>query len=164
MTNINNVNESTQVFGATDTKNSVGIKPVDGNKPADGIKTDAFENALSKALDNSEAPDMKPSTNSALGEIASTGLKFINPSEVVSGKTNELLKMLESYSSKLEDPNISLKNIAPELEKILNNATNLQKETGALEKSDEGLKEIATQTIVTAQTEYLKFQRGDYLS
>ncbi len=158
MTNINNIDESTQVFGATNTKNSVG------NEPSNGDKTDAFKNALSKALDNSEATDMKSSSNSALGEIASTGLNIINPSEVVSGKTNELLKMLESYSSKLEDPNISLRNIAPELEKILNNATTLQKETGALGKSDEGLKEIATQTIVTAQTEYLKFQRGDYLS
>ncbi len=107
---------------------------------------------------------MKPLTNSALGEIASTGLNFVNPTEVVSGKTNELLQMLESYSSKLEDPNMSLRNIAPELENILSNATNLQKEAGALGKSDEGLKEIATQTIVTAQTEYLKFQRGDYLS
>ncbi len=158
MTDINNINDPTQVLGATNAKNASGNKPVPGNT------TDAFENALSKALDNSEAPDMKPSTNSALGEIASTGLNFKNPSKVVSGKTKELLQMLESYSSKLEDPNVSLKSIAPELEKILNNATNLQKEAGALEKSDEGLKEIATQTIVTAQTEYLKFQRGDYLS
>ncbi len=153
-----NINESTQVFGSTSAKNSTGNKPLAGNK------TDAFENALSKALDNSEATDMKPSSNGALGEIASAGLNIINPSEVVSGKTSELLKMLESYSSKLDDPNISLKNIAPELERILNNATTLQKEAGALGKSDEGLKEIVTQTIVTAQTEYLKFQRGDYLS
>jgi hypothetical protein len=158
MTNTPNINETTQVFGATNTKNPVG------NEPSNGDKTNAFENALSKALNNSEASDMKPSANSALSEIASTGLNFINPSEVVSGKTNELLQMLESYSYKLEDPNISLKNIAPELEKILNNATNLQKEADALGKSEEDLKEIATQTIVTAQTEYLKFQRGDYLS
>ena len=33
-----------------------------------------------------------------------------------------------------------------------------------LTEADAHLKKIATQTIVTAQTEYLKFQRGDYLS
>jgi len=158
MTNINNINESAQSFGAANTKASSGNRPLGGNK------TDAFENALTKALDKPEVPDMNPSSTSVLGEIAPTSLKFVNPSEIVSGKTNELLKMLDSYSSRLENPNVSLKNIAPELEKILNNATTLQKEAGALGKSDEGLKEIATQTIVTAQTEYLKFQRGDYLS
>ena len=72
--------------------------------------------------------------------------------------------MLDAYSSKLIDPNIPLKNIAPVVEEINNNADSLLKETQNLTDSDINLKQIATQTIVTAQTEYLKFQRGDYIS
>jgi CRISPR/Cas system CMR-associated protein Cmr5 small subunit len=72
--------------------------------------------------------------------------------------------MLDSYSSKLDDRNVSLKNIAPVLEKIKDHAGNLLKETERLTDADANLKKIATRTIITAQTEYLKFQRGDYLS
>ncbi len=72
--------------------------------------------------------------------------------------------MLDSYSLKLENPNISLKNIAKVLEEIKENAGSLLKETERLTTADTNLKNIATQTIVTAQTEYIKFQRGDYLS
>ncbi|MCK5695436.1 MAG: hypothetical protein KAH62_02345 [Desulfobacula sp.] len=72
--------------------------------------------------------------------------------------------MLDSYSLKLEDPNVSLKNIATVLEEINETAGKLIKETERLTDADANLKNIATRTIVTAQTEYVKFQKGDYLS
>jgi hypothetical protein len=123
-------------------------------------KTDAFENALSSALDETEAP-MKVAPTNALREIASKNLNILNPSDIVSGKTDKLLGMLDAYSSKLENPNVSLKNIAPVLEEIKSNAGSLLKETMNL-TADEELKKIATQAIVAAQSEYVKFQRGDY--
>ena len=85
-------------------------------------------------------------------------------SDIVSGQTDKLLGMLDSYSSQLVDPDISLKSIAPIVEEINHNAGNLLKETKNLTDSDISLKEIANQTVIAAQTEYFKFQRGDYLS
>ncbi len=152
MTDINQIHESSQSLAASNTK-------VPKNKRAD-----AFESALSKALDKTEAPEMEVMPTNALREIASIDLNIMNSSDIVSGKTDKLLKLLDTYSLKLENPNISLKNIAKILEEIKENAGNLLKETERLTAADTNLKNIATQTIVTAQTEYIKFQRGDYLS
>jgi hypothetical protein len=152
MTDINQIDTFAQSLAASNTKASKSKG------------TDAFETALSKALDKTEAPEMEVMPTNALGEIASVNLNIIHSSDIVSGKTDKLLKMLDSYTSKLEDPNISLKSIAPVLEKINDTAGNLLKETERLTDEDANLKNIATQTIVTAQTEYVKFQRGDYLS
>ena len=152
MTDINPINKPTQSRVASNTKVSKSKK------------TDAFENVLSKALDKTEAPEMEQTPTNALREISSIGLNIINSSDIVSGRTDKLLQMLDAYSSQLEDPTVSLKNIAPVLEEIKKNAGSLLKETQSLTDADANLKKIATQAIVFAQTEYVKFQRGDYLS
>jgi len=152
MTDINQINELSQSLVASNIKTyrSRG--------------TDTFETEFSKALDKTEAPQMETMPTNALGEIASLNPSIINPSDLVSGKTDELLEMLDSYSLKLENPDITLKSIAGDLEGIKDTAGSLLKDTERLADTDANLKSIATHTIVTAQTEYLKFQRGDYLS
>ncbi len=152
MTDINQINESTQSFSASNTQISKGDKK------------DTFENALSKAFDKTEASGVKTTSANALKEIASKDLNINHLSDIVTGKTGRLLDMLDVYSSKLQDPDVSLKTIAPVLEEIKQSAGNLLKDAQTLTSDDEALKNIATQTIVTAQTEYMKFQRGDYLS
>ncbi|MCP4669931.1 MAG: hypothetical protein GY857_01375 [Desulfobacula sp.] len=125
-------------------------------------QTKAFENALDKALHKTNTESWNMQSANALHEIVSKDLNIIKSSDIVSGQTDQLLAMLDAYSNKLVDPNVSLKSIAPVLEEINNNADNLLKETQNLTDSDMNLRQIATHTIVTAQTEYLKFQRGDY--
>lgn len=152
MTKINQLNDTAQSIS---TPNSSATKPG---------QTDAFKNALAQAIDSKGADTKKTNSTSGLGEIAPVELNISDQSDIVSGKTGKLLDMLEKYVSKLEDPNIPLKSMAPVLEKIKQDAGSLEKETLNLNDSDKSLKEIATTTIATAQTEYLKFQRGDYLS
>jgi len=105
---------------------------------------------------------MEHMSTNGLEEITSKNIDIVNLSDIISGQTDKLLGMLDLYSSKLVDPDISLKSIAPVLEEINNNAGSLLEETQNLTNVDTDLRKIATQTIVTAQTEYLKFQRGDY--
>ena len=152
MTHVNKTNESDHSFAALNAK-------VSKNKASD-----AFENAFSKALDKTEPPETAQTATTGLREIASKDLKFLNSSDIVLDRTETLLEMLDSYSAKLEDPNISLKHIAPVLEEINNSAGSLLKSAQLLTGDTEELKTIANRTIATAQTEYLKFQRGDYLS
>jgi hypothetical protein len=154
MADINPVNESAKAFQVANIKNQ------------DNAKTDdAFDKLFSKALDKTEASEMESSSTGLLQEIAAPeNLKFISSSDIVSRKTGDLLDMLDSYSASLKNPDVSLKSIAPVLEKINKSAGSLLEEAGQLPEADSGLKKIATQTIVTAQTEYAKFQRGDYLS
>ncbi len=151
MTKINPINETTPVFG------------ISTAKPLKTREGDSFGIALGKALDKTQESEIEDTAAKALMEIGSKELNIINKSDIVSGKTDKLLAMLDSYTSKLIDPAVSLKSIAPVLEEINNNAGSLLKESQFLTDTDAALKKIATQTAVTAQTEYLKFQRGDYL-
>lgn len=127
-------------------------------------KTDEFKNALAKAISTKESDTTQSSPANGLKEIASVDFQITDQSDIVSGKTDRLLDMLDSYVEQLEDPSIPLKNIAPVLEQIKDDAGRLQKDALNLKDSDNSLKEIATQTVTAAQTEYLKFQRGDYVS
>ncbi len=151
MTNINPINDTPPAFGAPT------ARPLKTGEP------DSFGIALGKALDKKLEPEIEGTKSQSLMEIGSKALNIISTSDIVSGKTDKLLEMLDSYSSKLVDPAVSLKSIAPVLEEINDKAAGLLKETQFLTDADTALKKIATQTIVTAQTEYLKFQRGDYL-
>jgi len=164
MVNINQINELAQSLGG-DTASTSKTKITGG-----------FENALTQALgqaaqtgqttqtDETESSGMETTKAAALGEISSIGLRIQDQSSIVSGKTDMLLGLLETYSNKLENPGISLKSIAPILEQINQKADSLLKESVSLGSGDQELKNIATQTVVAAQTEYLRFQRGDYVS
>ena len=151
MTNINPIHDTPPVFGASNAK---ALKTGE---------TDPFGVALNKALDKPQETETDRTRANTLMEIASKELNIADTSDIVSGKTNALLEMLDAYVSKLNDPGVPLKNIAPVLEEINTEAGGLLKETQLLADADAALKKIATQTIVAAQTEYLKFQRGDYL-
>jgi hypothetical protein len=161
MVNINQINELTQALGGT----NVSTPKTE--------KTGIFDNALTQALGQAgqteptketEPPGMGITMATALGEIPSNGIEIEDQSSIVSGKTDMLLGLLDDYSSKLENPGVSLKSIAPVLEKINQNADSLLKESISLGSANQELKDIATQTVIAARTEYVRFQRGDYLS
>ncbi len=157
MVNINHINELTQ---------SMGVPAVGTPKTE---KAGGFETVLTQALgqagqtDETEPPGMETTAATALGEIPSTGLYLKDQSDIVSGKTDALLGLLDAYSNKLENPDVTLKSIAPILEQINQKADSLLKESISLGAGNT-LKDIATQAVIAAQTEYVRFQRGDYVS
>lgn len=161
MVNINHINELTQSMGAP----AVGTPKTE--------KAGGFETVLTQALgqadqagqtDETEPPGMETTAATALGEIPSTGLYLKDQSAIVSGKTDALLGLLDAYSNKLENPEVTLKSIAPILEQINQKADSLLKESLSLGAGNTNLKDIATQAVIAAQTEYVRFQRGDYVS
>lgn len=120
-----------------------------------------FQQILEKALDTTGAPAMETGPTSSLQEISSTRFNLESPSPDIQGMTEELLDMLDLYSNGLQDTGTSLKSLAPILEKINANAGKIIEE--AENSPDAGLKEIALESALMANSEYLKFQRGDYL-
>lgn len=152
MVNINQVNELAQSVG--------GHAQV---KQKSGESADTFGSVLSSALEKTEAAEEDTQTI-GLEEINSPGFELEPFASVVTGKTDKLLGMLETYAGQLENPDVSLRNIEPVLKDINTEAEALLEDTRFLGEEDSGLKDIATQTVVTARTEYFKFQRGDYLT
>lgn len=151
MTNINNIQSITQIIDSQSTKVSKTSGQAQG-----------FESLLNSALEKTQESE-KGIQTSELGEISAPGFDIQTVSSIVTDKTDKLLTSLERYASKLDDTNISLKDIEPVLEELNADAASLLEETLSLGKDDQNLIDIATSTAVTAKTEYLKFQRGDYL-
>ena len=123
-----------------------------------------FREALDKALENGKketAPIRQKSANT-LGEIQPSTLNQIeNTTEGIFNKTNFLIDKLENYSKELENPDKSLKDIEPLIASIKNDAEQLILK--ATDSNDEKLNKIATETAIKANTEYIKFNRGDYI-
>lgn len=151
MTNINNIQSITQIIDSQTTKESKSSGQAQG-----------FESLLNSALEKTQESE-KGTQTSALGEISAMNFDIQTVSSIVTDKTDKLLTNLESYASKLDDTNVSLKDIEPVLEELNADAASLLEETLSLGEDDQNLIDIATSTAVTAKTEYLKFQRGDYL-
>ncbi|HKL81319.1 MAG TPA: hypothetical protein VJ879_02295 [Desulfobacter sp.] len=151
MTNINNIQSITQIIDSQTTKESKSSGQAQG-----------FESLLNSALEKTQESE-KGTQTSELGEISAMDFDIQTVSSIVTDKTDKLLTNLESYASKLDDTNVSLKDIEPVLEELNADAASLLEETLSLGEDDQNLIDIATSTAVTAKTEYLKFQRGDYL-
>lgn len=130
-------------------------------KPAAADKS--FQQAFNRAIDNMEPSDMKTSSSGALTELPPGNLRPQIGASPLSEKADQVLQSLDRYSEKLSDATVSLKNLEPDLQKLQEDAGKLLKEAETSPYSDSKLKEIAKEFAVTANTEYVKFQRGDYL-
>lgn len=152
MANVNQINETAKPLTGP-VKNTA--KTAQGDRAFNALLNTAMEKA-----DDSEGTAQV----AGLQELDAPGFNLKTPSDIVTGKTDQLLERLDSYAAQLGDPDISLKSIAPVLEQMNAEAKSLIEETRYLAAQDDGLKNIATQTAAVAQTEYIRFQRGDYLS
>ncbi|NWH05762.1 hypothetical protein [Desulfobacter latus] len=151
MTNINNIQSISQILDSQSTKKSKSSGPAQG-----------FESLLNSVLEKTQESEQGIQATE-LGEIPAMDFDIQTVSSIVTDKTDKLLTSLESYAYKLDDGNITLKEIEPMLEELNADAASLLEETLSLGEDDQSLIDIARSTAVTAKTEYLKFQRGDYL-
>nr|WP_320191096.1 hypothetical protein [uncultured Desulfobacter sp.] len=149
MTNINNIQNITQTLDSQTQK-------------ASKSSGQGFEAVLNSAQEKIQASEGETEINE-LGEISAMGFDIQTVSDIVADKTDKLLSDIESYASQLDDTNVSLKDIKSVLEGLNEDAASLLEETLSLGEDDQELIDIATSTAITAKTEYLKFQRGDYL-
>ncbi len=143
---------------------SVSKSANSGNKPV-SVTGENFQQALSQVFETREGSPMSmTAAPEALEEIAPMHMPVIQePSQVVNGKTNDLLDLLDNYAEQLKDTNISLKALSPVLEKINHSADGLLSAARTLGNEDSQLQQIANQTALTARNAYIQFQRGDLL-
>lgn len=149
MTHIHNIQNIGQILDSPSTKIS--------HSTGQG-----FESLLDSALEKTQKSTEESQIN-GLGEIPGLDFDIQTVSSIVTEKTDKLLTSLESYASQLDDTSVTLKEIEPVLKRLNEDAASLLEETLSLGKDDQALIDIATSTAVAAKTEYLKFQRGDYL-
>ena len=156
--------------------NPVHNYPVDFNqnqKIQKSADADIFKHALDKAVtdktvDQGAAPDETHGASSTgeLSEISS--VQNIIPgesSDTIQIKTYELIEKLSKYAANIGNREVSLKEIEPLLDEIKSDAEELLQESeyAAKYSTDSSLIDIARHSAITANAEYIKFQRGDYL-
>ena len=153
MGNINQINNDIPQF-------------INKNKNPDAANHDGntFKQTFGQVLENMESSKMEIAQSEGLKEIPAQSFQLTDPSVTISDKTEKLLEMLELYSAKLEDGTISLKDVDPLLSQIQIEAESLLQKVESSPNADESIKNIAKEFAVFANTEQIKFQRGDYLS
>ncbi|MBU0991142.1 MAG: hypothetical protein KJ737_01505 [Proteobacteria bacterium] len=126
--------------------------------------TQEFQKALDAALEGKKSSDSIQGPANSLGEIAPTTLHAIEPStESIFDRTNFLLDKLDIYTKDLENPEKTLKDIEPLIVSIQEEALKLLETTNETGSKDQKLKDIVNQTAIKANTEFIKFTRGDYI-
>ncbi len=153
MGNINQVNNDTSQL-------------INKNKKPDATDSSdhTFKQTFGKVLENMETSKTANVEPTGLEEIPPQHFTLSDPSANITDRTEKLLELLELYSSKLEDNSISLKDVDSVLKEIINDVQDLLEKVESSPDADEKIKNIAKELAVFANTEQIKFQRGDYLS
>lgn len=123
---------------------------------------DLFKQTFEKVLSNTEKQTNGASPLPPLGEISPVNLHMAKlDAPGVGEKTDKLLNMLDKYTEALANPEKTLKEIEPLLQNIKKSAAELSLEADGADNP--GLKSIADRSALTANVEYIKFMRGDYV-
>lgn len=151
MTQINNIHENTVV--------QTGQRPSPGS--AAGFQ-DSLEIALARG---GMVAKTESGQTAVLSEPTAAHLDpEIAPSAAdIACQTGSLLGLLESYAAGLENPGATLRDLAPLVDRIKNGARQLMDSADRSTSAESDLKAIASQTALTANIAYIKFQRGDYI-
>jgi len=101
----------------------------------------------------------------AVNHITGLQLNMSTPGEKIPiiEQVEKCLDILDEYQKKLADPQVTLKEIYPLIDKMAANGKSLTPVLDSLPGGDD-LKGILNQTLLTSSLEVIKFNRGDYLS
>jgi len=131
------------------------------DKPADDkfgtMLKDAINNEPSKSSARSENPQMINNISS----IQLSPLFTVQDSPIVE-RTENFLDILEEYQAKLNDPQATLRDIHPLIERMETEKETLTPALNSLPPGD-GLKDILNDALITSSLEVIKFNRGDYV-
>ncbi len=140
-----------------------GYPPVSGPQKPDKSKAGLFQQNLEAARAKQPTSDLQVTDPTPLGEIRASVFPTISTASAgIVDKTENLLRMMESYSEEIKNPKKSLRDIEPLIESIHKEASTLAAEADQKVPNDSALKRIVNEFAVTANVEYMKFYRGDY--
>ena len=111
---------------------------------------------------NAAAPTSSPTGGMIpLSGVQMTAANAITGRTTAMAGTERLLDLMQSFQGQLADGATTLRQMAPTVQRMADALPDLQSACDRLPTED-GLRQVATQTMVTARMEILRFQRGDY--
>jgi hypothetical protein len=129
------------------------------------VKINVQEELLKARLD--EATVSSTTSQEVTGPIPLSGVQMTAPvgscdSAATVESTERLLTLMDAYRGQLSDATVSLRQMAPTVQEMASTLPDLEAACERL-PSDDGLRQVATEAMVTARTEILRFERGDYI-
>jgi len=131
------------------------------DKPED----DKFGTMLKEAINEpskTSAESEKPQMINSISNIQLSPLFAVQDDPIVE-RTEKFLDILEEYQGKLNDPQATLRDIHPLVEKMETEKEALAPVLKSLPPGD-GLRDILNQALITSSLEVIKFNRGDYVN
>lgn len=126
-----------------------------------------FSAILKETVGRTEAPEQAAAVGGAGPTFSAAPIQRVAPSQAAASRAlvdrlDHLVNLLDDYRRLLADPGVSLKQIAPLLNRIAAEKDGLQPEMENLAAGDE-LRKIMNSTLVMASLEVVRFNRGEYL-
>lgn len=119
-----------------------------------------FEDILKNIAGNETATTEKASPSQPAFQVAPVFLDPVKNDDVLQ-KLDGSLALLESYQSRLSDPTVPVHELQPDIDKLENEANQLQSKLLAL-PDDHPVKDLLNRSIVTMTVEIAKYHRGDF--
>ncbi|MBF0101129.1 MAG: hypothetical protein HQK77_09505 [Desulfobacterales bacterium] len=128
--------------------------------------TEMFQDVLKRVSDTQEIQHIVQPVQKDITKVKEIELSQFKENQIthqdVFDHTLRLVDRLDRYSKELMNPSRALKDIEPIIDEINVDAEELMAEMTSINGTDD-LKTIASECLVAASTEYLKFKRGDYV-
>jgi len=142
-------------------KSAYTDKTIRLDKPANNEFGTMLKDAINNEPSRTNSENMKPQMISSIPNIQINPLFAVQDNPIVE-QTENFLDILEEYQNKLLDPQTTLRDIHPLIQRMESEKETLTPVLNSLPPGD-GLKDILNDALVNSEVEVIKFNRGDYV-
>jgi hypothetical protein len=136
-------------------------KTIRHDKPAGNEFGTMLKDAIDNEPSRTNSENMKPLMINSIPNIQLNPLFAVQDNPIIE-KTENFLDLLEEYKNKLLDPQTTLRDIHPLVQRMESEKETLTPVLNSLPPGD-GLKDILNDALVNSEVEVIKFNRGDYV-
>ena len=142
-------------------KSAYTDKTIRPDKPANNEFGTMLKDAINNEPSKINSENVKPQMISSIPNIQTNPLFAVQDSPIVE-QTENFLDILEEYRNKLLDPQTTLRDIHPLIQRMKTEKEALAPVLNSLPPGN-GLKDILNDALVNSEVEVIKFNRGDYV-
>ena len=142
-------------------KSAYTDKTIRPDKPANKEFGAMLKDAINNEPSKTSSEKVKPKMISSIPNIQINPL-FAVQNNPIAERTESFLDILEEYQNKLLDPQATLRDIHPLIQRMKTEQEALAPVLNSLPPGD-GLKDILNDALITSSLEVIKFNRGDYV-
>jgi hypothetical protein len=142
-------------------KSAYTDKTIRPDKPADNEFGTMLKDAINYEPSKTNSEKANPQMITRIPNIQANPLFAVQDNPIVE-QTENFLDILEEYRNKLLDPQTTLRDIHPLIQRMESEKETLTPVLNSLPPGD-GLKDILNDALVNSEVEVIKFNRGDYV-